>query len=149
MQHRHSRTEPNVRRFELWNACKPISWVNVGVSDGGVARGLASEVVEATVRGRLRAAGLHGRDAWPLWPSLYVGISALGRGRAFYVKLEFWKRVFDPISGEDGTATTWERGMVGQGDAALILSLVSKLTDEFIDAYLRVNASACQGPDQT
>ena len=42
-----------------------------------------------------------------------------------------------------GLAATWDRGVVGQGGGAYILSSVSRLTDKFIDEYLRVNESAC------
>ena len=79
MKHRYSRTETNVRRFELWNACKPISWVNVGVSDGGVARGLASEVLKRRYATGYAlpafTAGMHGRYGRVfMWASLrWVG----------------------------------------------------------------------------
>ncbi len=77
-------------------------------------------------------------------------VNTLSEGRAFNVELEFNKELSDPeLNGETGRATTWDTGTVGQGDAAFILSVVSQLTDKFIDEYLRVNDSACQGPGQS
>ena len=163
--------EDKIDRFELWHACEPIYLIVGSLPDHAAEWGLTREAITATVRSRLRAARLYSRtpsrsfphrpgsmvhlSAFRAW--LYVHVNTLSEGRAFNVSLEFKKRLPDRLpgrlrdparSGEAGRATTWNTRTVGQGDADYILSTVSQLTDEFIDAYLRVNASACQGPGQ-
>ena len=136
-----------IDRFDLWNACEPIYLLIEGLGDGAVKSGLTHEAITTTVRSRLRAARLYRGSRRS--PHLYVNVNALSGGRAFNVFVGFNKPFFDRISGRAGSATTWDTRMVGQGDAAYILSLVSQLTDKFIDEYLRVNDSACQGPGQS
>ena len=141
----------NLGRFQLWHACQPIDLLVESPDDDEVKMGLTRESITTTVRSRLRAARLYRESTRPS-PYLYVVINALPRDRggdtAFSVRLEFRKHFFDRISYRAGSASTWDTGAVGWGDAAYILSGVSQLMDEFIDEYLRVNESACQGPGQ-
>lgn len=156
-------------RFQLWYACEPIYLIVESLPDHAAEWGLTREAITTAVRSRLRAARLYSRSSRrsvPYRPGsivhvsdsralLYVHVNSLSEGEAFSVDVEFkkrlsdWSRLPDPArSGEAGRATTWDTGSVGQGDADYILSTVSQLTDRFIDEYLRVNASACQGPGQ-
>ena len=136
-------------RFELWNVCQPIDLLVEHLGDDAVKMGLTREAIATTVRSRLRATRLYRRSSRP-YPYLYVKVDTLsgGGGTAVNVSLEFTKQVLDRISGHHGAASTWDTGAVGWADAASILSTVSQLTDKFIDEYLRVNESACQGPGQ-
>ena len=132
--------EDSVDRFQLWNTCGQIGLLVENLRDEAIERGLREEDIATTVRSRLRGARLYGTISIPI---LYVNVYTLSRGIAFDIGFNFRKMVFDPISGKSGVATTWERGTVGLGYAAYILSVVSQLTDEFIDEYLRVNEPAC------
>ena len=72
-------------------------------------------------------------------------------GRAFRIAVKFKKVLTDPLAPDglktaaegrcaEGLATTWEREILGQAqDADSILSGVSRLPEEFLDEYLRVN----------
>ena len=150
-------------RFQLWYACEPIFLAVEYLPDHAAEMGLTRETITTTVRSRLRAARLYSRRpdrSVPYRPGsriyvsaprprLSVHVNTLSEGRAFNVDLRFTKWLSDPeLNGETGRATTWDTGTVGQGDADYILSVVSRLTDKFIDEYLRVNDSACQGPGQ-
>ena len=141
-----------IDRFKLWNACEPIYLAVEDLDDDDAKRGLTREAITTTVRSRLRAARLYSSEYAPSQPYLYANVNTLSgesRVMAYSTALEFKKSLPDPkLNGLEGHATTWETGVVGQGDAAYILSSVSRLTDKFIDEYLRVNDSACQGPGQ-
>lgn len=135
-----------IDRFKLWNACEPINLLVEWLDDEDVRMGLTHEAITTTVRSRLRAARLYGtNEITDPSPTLYVNVNSVGGTRAFSVKLDFQKQVSDPISGHNGSATTWSKALTGQhgGDAGYILSGASQLTDMFIDEYLRVNESAC------
>ena len=138
-------------RFKLRNACEPI-YLEVGYpNDDAVKMGLTHEALATTVRSRLRAARLYSSEdvvdyssgALRGRPYLHVNVTTVNR--AFGVIFDFSKWLSDPIIGVERFATTWFRGMVGHhgGDAGYVLSAVSRKTDEFIDAYLRVNEPAC------
>ena len=61
------------------------------------------------------------------------------------VELEYNKWVFDPLSGEEAYAATWDTGGTGThaGNSGFILSTVSGQPDKFLVEYLRVNEAAC------
>ena len=128
--------------FQLGNKCRPINLIVGGGGSEEATMGLTEEAIRTTVRSRLRAARLYSSESSPY---LYVGVNTLSGGIAFGVNLAFNKPLADPNLDElPGSATTWARSILGQGqDAGYILSAVSQLTDQFIDAYLRVNESAC------
>ena len=143
-------------RFQLGNACEPVNLSVEGIDTEAMARGLTQENIMTMVRSRLRAARLYRRESKPY---LAVLVTAVPEGTAFSVAVKFKKVLSDPTAPallrelEEGTfalglAVTWERSVVGQSrEASFILSGVSRLTDEFIDEYLRVNAPACsRGP---
>ena len=109
------------------------------------AIGLTNEQFTDTLERRLRAARLF-YDRGPLWfllPTLYVNVSVVGP--AFNVLVLFNKEVTDPISGEDGAATTWYGGATGThgGNGQFVLEGVDGQPDKFLLEYLRVNEEAC------
>ena len=60
--------------------------------------------------------------------------------------LGFFKRVFDPASGEYGHGTVWvlsSTGTAGNDDGGYILQSVSEKIDRFLVEYLRINEEAC------
>ena len=132
-----------IDRFKLWNECAPIRLVVEEVDRNEVAMGLTEEVIITTVRSRLRAARLYTGENQVSEPYLYVNINTVKS--AFSISFSFEKALFDPISGQTNYATTWREGADGRGGADYILSAgVARLTDTFIDEYLRVNEEACQ-----
>lgn len=145
----------SIDRFQLWHACQRVTGLYIpwGLKEtpmmGLLELGLTQEAYGTAISSGLRALNLHTRRV-PFGstssPTLFVEIEV--RARVVYVRLEFGKQVLDPISGERSGAGTWSTWWMGSGDAAFILSQVSRLTEEFADEYLRVNASACQGLGQ-
>ncbi len=137
-------------RFQLWNACGPLSLVVQGLPDNAGKIGLRKEDTETTTRSRLRGARIYGKSADPY---LYVNVNVVGP--AFALDVEFRRRVrvsrpfgeepkgADPLT---GYASTWRAGGAGThgGDASYVLSSVSRYVDKFIDEYLRVNADSCR-----
>lgn len=128
-------------RFKLWNDCGLMQLVVEKLNTDASDIGLRKEVLETSVRSRLRAARIYGSEAKPY---LYVNVGV--SGRAFSIEVSYNKILNDVISSETGYAITWTRGGTGTHgrDSSYIVSLVSKYTDEFIDEYLRVNEIACR-----
>ncbi len=128
-------------RFQLWNGCKPIDLVvevHATKEDGDVVP--TEKAVEVAVRSRLRGARLYDPDGAAY---LYAYIHVVGT--AFRQEIEFWKRVHDLASGQTYGTAIWEVGSTGThgGNADYILGGTARHVDEFIDEYLRVNASEC------
>ena len=141
--------QDGVERFQLWNVCGPITLLIESMHYDAVKIGLTHEAITTTVRSRLRAARLYGGSEitpgpYGITPALHVHVTTVPGGVGFSVAFKFNKQVSDPISGQTNLATTWDKGAAGQSmDVGYILSWVSRLTDEFIDEYLRVNEPAC------
>ena len=90
-----------------------------------------------------------------LSPRLWVEVHVVSR--AFNVRVEFWKKVIDPMMEQafptndrdmvraSFNATTWVTGSTGThgGDGTYVLSAIRQHMDEFLDEYLRVNEPAC------
>ena len=102
--------------------------------------GLTKESIEDAAESRLRSARLYNPYALP-----YLGINVNVGKTAMGVELEYNKWVFDPLSGENAYAGTWDIGGTGThgGDSGFILSVVSQHLDKFLVEYLRVNEAAC------
>ena len=136
-------------RFELWAECAPVAELIDGV-DGDVGRlALDDRDLWAVVNSRLRRARIFDDDA-DTW--LFVNITV--SGPAFSVDVDFMRDVEVLWNRPDGTrlpsgligfTATWESGSTGThgNNPNYILSSVARLTDKFIDEYLRVNADAC------
>ena len=61
-----------------------------------------------------------------------------------HVSLLYYKPVIDRVTGLGFNAITWENARMGLADDSEALNVVSQLLDEFLAAYLRVNAAACE-----
>ena len=136
------RVESRIDRFELWNKCEPLGLVAETLSDDAAKIGLTREVVLKAVRSRLRAARLYSDQS----PGNYFYVNITVVGKSFSVSIAYYKLVMDLASAEFFPAITWRRGITGMHgrSSSYILSSVSEGMDEFIDEYLRVNASACK-----
>ena len=145
-------------RFNLGNVCEPVNLFVTGIDKETTARGLTQDTILTTVRSRLRAARLYQQHEITT-SYLSVAVRTLPESTAFSVAVQFYKTLSDPTMPApiremydgmlaQGHAVTWEKVVVGQTqNASFILSRVSRLTDEFIDEYLRVNAGDCpRGP---
>ena len=127
-------------RFKLWNNCRAMDLAVEGLPQDAADIALTRGAIETAVRSRLRAARLYDADVAAF---LYVNVNVLGR--AFSIRVEYNKPLFDPASDQFFSATTWNSGSTGThgGNGSYILSSVSRHMDKFIDEYLRVNADAC------
>lgn len=148
-----------VRRFELFSECRPMDLTVEALGSPAQEIGLTVDRLQTTVESRLRSARLY-RDKTLDFSrieelqtqirenlrsgNLYLNVNV--QGRAFAVLLEYMKFIHDPVSGEDGTATTWRVGSVGTHgrDASFILSIISEYVDRFLVEYLQVNEDACE-----
>lgn len=135
-------------RFRLWNGCKPMRLVVETLHKDAIAIGLTEKDLTAAARSRLRAARLFSADGkGTAWSYLYVNVNVLKA--AFGIDIEYKKNVRDLATAVELTTKTWGHGMTGQHgrDSNYVLSWLSRLTDTFIDEYLRVNAGACRKSD--
>ena len=125
---------------------------------GAVKDTKVKQDLRATAESRLRAARLYdgslsdqlasgppdeGVDA----PAQYlaVDITRTPLGLRYNIDVEFRKRLHDPASGERYFATTWESDTGGSlGSEGVIAQSLSKILDDFLVKYLRVNEKECQ-----
>ena len=140
-------------RFNLWTGCGSVELVVEGLSPDAAKIGLRKEAIATAVRSRLRGARLYADLAYR---KLYVRVTVVGD--AFGVDFELLRYASSVIwllppwvkgkeaEARSGTVTTWQKGITGThvGASGHILSSVERVTDIFIDEYLRVNASACR-----
>ena len=135
-------------RFQLWNECKPLFLLVRNLDEGAKEIGLTKQQLEIAARSRLRAARIYSAEVQS-GPQVFYYVNVdIGKGGTFLVLVELWKWVEDELRGITGfwRATTWKTygyGTHGQ-DPTTLVSLVSQLTDKFIDEYLRVNEDSCK-----
>ena len=134
-------------RFQLFTNCSPVGLSVSLLGDPDVfLRDLTDEAIGLSVRSRLRTTGLYAEDG--TGPVLWIEVQVVGA--AFRIDVELWKRVSDPLSGEQSLAETWRSRSTGTHgrDGRYVLSTVGNHLDDFLDDYLRVNAGACtdRGP---
>lgn len=138
--------EDSRERFELYTRCAAMGLAVDLQDDGDDLDGLTAGRIEQAVRSRLRAARLYRQvsDSDYLL-SVYVHVAR----RAFSVDLDFYKPLYDPVSGRTWIAITSEESITGTHgtDANFVVSAVSQLMDGFLDDYLRVNEVACTNRD--
>ena len=105
--------------------------------------GLTKDEIRIVVESRLRVARLYADST----AGTYVYVNAHIGERAFMIRIELRKSVYDPASGFTAGATVWQFHTLGTHgrQAGLLLSTVGLLTDRFVLQYLRVNAEACEG----
>ena len=141
-----SRTKGSIEEFELYTKCLGVIPVVEHLSDDAEKIGLGREEIVAAVESRLRAAGLYqsGYFGFPegsvvFFPHLYVDVNV--KGNAYSVLVELKKWVNEPLSGQLNFAQTWrigKLGTLGLGSPS-IMSTVRSLTDQFVDAWNKVN----------
>ena len=162
------------KRFGLFNACRPMMLVVEELSSDAAAIGLAREDFLRAAESRLRGARLYVEVFWkaserellaaavnddkekldaikaklpkgnPGDAVLYL--QAIVIGRAVSLSVEYKKKVTDEF-GVANFATTWESTRAGMtGTGTYIVSELSRLLDEFLAAYLRVNEEVCGSP---
>ena len=154
----HASSQEN---FELWTECRPVWLLVESVPSAGGVIGLSKESIATAVRSRLRGARLYAGNAeggemdlaWQspqdMPPVLHTHVDVVSsnvvRGGGFYIEISLLKGLYDPLAEYFSPAATWTDSSIGlhSGDGSYIISWVTQLTDRFIDAYLRVNESAC------
>ncbi len=88
---------------------------------------------------RLRAARLYDAEG-----DAVVRLYAIYGGFPETAGLDFWKMLFDPISGESAFLPVYEPERYGSGeDAGFFMQSLSEMLDAFIGDYLRVNGEWC------
>ena len=101
--------------------------------------------LETAARSRLRGARIYTDPPGPVDGILMVSVIVAG-DRAFAYHVWFEKMQTDKIADmgfADWSPTGWTRSAVGIGtDTSFILGSLSRVFDEFIDEYLRVNSDA-------
>ena len=131
----------SLARFELFNECRPMYLIVEGLPPDAAAVDLTLERISTLAESRLRAARLFSDDLRRTY--LYVNVTVAGS--AFSVRVEFHKRLFDPVSDETWPARTWNEGTTGRhvGDGGYIMQTLSESLDRFLLEYLRVNEDSC------
>lgn len=143
----HGQEVSDYDRFDLGNDCRPVKLVVEGLQTNAAEFNLREEDIETTVRSRLRGARIYTENTlYPdgtVTPYLYVNVNTVGS--AFNINIQLNKWVSDPASNQEGLAATWGTNLTGThgNDLNYILSSVARITDIFIDEYLRVNEAAC------
>lgn len=124
------------RIFAFWNDCKPLGLavqINPHNEDLYVS-------VHNAIESRLRSARLKNDEE--AWGFLRVNINTFNR--LFSIEFGLYKNFFDEELNQMGSAETWDTGSFGHYSSdLLILSLVSRHIDDFLNTYLRVNEDTC------
>ncbi|MYF47058.1 MAG: hypothetical protein F4223_11505 [Rhodobacteraceae bacterium] len=128
-------------RFELWTGCESVG-LDFILDTYKSSINITKEEIEPTVRSRLRGAYLYDNSSKNV--ELYVIVNV--RGSSFSVEFDFRKPLHDyKYSKEYFYTTAWSTTISGthSGDSGFIIQQVSRLTDLFIDDYIRVNSDHC------
>ena len=116
-------------------------------ADNGRA-GFSEEPFKTAAELKLRLAGIkvstkEERAASPGKPYLYVHVNTLAtepnRGEPFSINLQMHQTVHLVRNVEFATATTWSKGITGNGDADFVLETFKGLMNRFLNAWLSVN----------
>ena len=147
-------------RFNLFNDCAPIrvtvfslgrSHLEAPTRDAAESRLRAARLFDSHVDVFEEAFDNEGdRDPDTFNPgTLYISVTGTlpesNLFSSYRVNIDYRKPVMDLASGLVFRISTWRTLAVegGRADDAVILSAVSRQLDEFLAAYLRVNAEAC------
>ena len=140
------KTKGSIEEFRLYTKCVGVSLVVEYKSHDAEETGLTRKEIIAAVDSRLRSAGLFqssfvgfSEGSVVFLPHLYVHVNVIGQ--SFYVLLELKKWVHEPLSGQLNYTQTWRTETFGVHgtDSRRIMSSVRDLTDQFIDAWKKVN----------
>lgn len=104
---------------------------------------LTKDSIQANIESRLRSARLYVSDKNDFFGYLYVNVNV--SRYVFNLSLRYNKYVYDDFTEIYSFATTWQVGILGShgDDAGYILSALSRVMDEFLVEYLRVNEGYC------
>ncbi|WP_420637022.1 hypothetical protein [Candidatus Palauibacter sp.] len=134
----------SVDRFSLFADCSPVMpFVSVDTSHRLMGGELGWEMLQGLAEYKLRVAGLFDLSRAHEAVSLVIRVELLDG--AYSASVEFSKRLYDAISDERGSASTWTLAVPGihENDLSRVLLSVSLLLDRFVANYLRINGSAC------
>ena len=132
-------------RFQLWNGCQPVALAVAFKEPKRSKIDLTKEVIEATVRSRLRTARIYGGKDTAVTAFFVEVIQVIESPPLFRVKFEHIKVLMDEMSEVRDFSRTWfEYRWTGAKDTATVPSVLAQSSDKFIDEYLRVNADACK-----
>ncbi len=129
---------PDAVGFELYNRNQPLEFAVKKLGADARALGLSEEDVRRTVGKLLDSAGLRAKEKAESF--LYLRISVAGP--AFSIEVQLVKELFDPASMVLGLGVSWHSSVTGvhDGDAAVVLSVLSQRMVNFLDEYQDVNA---------
>ena len=134
-------TDNPLRHFKLFAECRPMDLVVEGLPSAAAEIGLTKESIRAAAESRLRATRLFSPES-----KQYLYINVNMGSAAFSLSVEYYKTVYDPLSGLSFSTPTWNSGATAthgrQSD--YILSTLSRNLDLFLVEYLRVNEEACE-----
>lgn len=140
-----------VELFELFTGCESVHVVIEELGPEARVLALHEADIQNLAESRLRAAQIYAEQ--PSLPFLRVWVNIASD--AFWVQVEFNKAVYDKLARDMGTAfpgvaRTWARQIVGTygtdgpRGGSFISSTLSRLLDEFLAEYLRINGLACE-----
>ena len=137
--------QDRVDRFGLLTDCSPL----ILSVDPDPDRPDFTASVTAAVESRLRSARLFIEEdpGYAIGaPALAVSVDRFGTDAIgpYASLISVRKLMFDVFSGETTFAITWQLGKIGRGGDDFILNRLSQGLDQFLAAYLRVNAEACE-----
>ena len=127
-------------RFQLFNHCKPVF---VQLSAIGVSE-IVEQRVQNLIESRFRAARLYSDTHHQTFLRVTIAGPLPSHSSVGFL---FFKPMRDLISNEISVDSVWGHTLYGCDHASMddMISDVSRLTDKFIAAYLRVNSEACKG----
>ena len=132
--------EERLNRFQLFAECRPMRLTVEDLLPDAAEIGLTSESIQTAAESRLRAARLFSPESRQY---LYITTNVVGHG--FSISVRYNKVLYDPLTDQRLSATTWDTVVTGthSGDASYILSSLSGRLDQFLVEFLRVNEEAC------
>ena len=131
--------------FRLGNKCRPLTLLVENLDKYAADIGLERRDIETTIRSRMRGARIYSdNEEASNYAFLHARIDVFRP--AFNIRLELNKVMFESPDSTGFATESWGTGTIGThgGDANYVLSSVARLTDYFIDEYLRVNKEACE-----
>ena len=135
-------------RFDLFNDCEPMRLIILNSSGNLITvPGSRINAVQNAAESRLRAARLFTDALDSDLPSLFVAVVPDFRSdlvSRYVVRISYSKPLRDPATGLTHVTSTWQKERTAPDDDPAILNSLSQLLDQFLAAYLRVNAEACE-----
>ena len=138
------RYEAERKTFRLLHNCDKVAFL-IFFSDDSNMKGLSKDRLKTVVESRLRGARLF-REIFPAVNPL-LSVSVFANESWYGVDLNFQKLLFDPHSEITQPIKTWETRTTekNNGNAEDVVGTLSRLLDEFIVEYLRVNEGSVRG----